>query len=438
MHFSNALDRLDRSLALIEDEAEYKRLYNEIDRLEGKDPNLIRCLACLIFFPEDRAQGEAADDNHICHSLDRLLTLLRNEKNELQPYTREEIVLAFDTLDSLKDESVRERTMYTLYRLFDGTYPDVALAIVEQLEMLTDGQILFGELSAEDSLLYSKVYVLTLSLYSVIMPTDRLDFMLRDYLCLLLVLMDVELIPVLTDHIRTTYALVENRRQASLDFAAAIGMNPLDLGKDVVGRTQAVKDWIKKAGDEIGKVAVPEKSLDVVMAWLTKSSDVLANDVYAQSLISHLVLAYVALISGYAILEYHGEDEFESLVTALEKEEAMPPLKPPARTTEEQLLPVTSQQSFPEMLLDHRLDFFDWISEQKIYEIMKEWLKGIGGKAMAWEALADILREVVPKELTQEQVAILLGLDNHLKEDGYSKTPDLVFYNEERDKFELA
>lgn len=424
IRIQNAIDTLDRSLVFVENEAERERLTNRLGQIE---PNALRFLAAVFQLPSATNDDEKPDSNHICRSLSRLVALVDNENGKLKPLVREEIAPIMATLDSLKDVAVRERCLYTVYRLFSGGDPDVATTFVDRLEDLSGGPVLLGELSLEDALLYRKLYVLVVCLYSKVMSADRLSFILQDQFVLLALLMDIELLPVLADHIRSS-SIVNIRRDISLDFASSMMINRLALGKDVVGRNVALADWVDKARAVLTN-GDPEKATDRVLEWLHTNSDVLANDDYIQSIIKRFVLTYVALVSGYCILEYHGEPEFKALFTALEKAEENIPAAPP--NVENPVLP-----TFPVDVRQHRADFVHWIGKENTRTSLLAWLTSFVSEKEAWFALTKLFREIFISPLNAEQVNALADLDAFLKSNGYGDTADLVYFNEKNSIFE--
>lgn len=422
--FFNATDNLALYLnSDVKNSQERERL---IDRLASLDPNATRYLACLLEFSgktESTAvlAGAKAETAHITSSLDRLISLVANTDNTLAPFTEEEIGTELKSLEILGNENILRRCLYTGYRIFDGTAPGLALRLVEQLELLANNNLLFIGLPEEDILFYRKLYIITVLIYSHVMSADRLQVLLGTSLCILSLAMNLELTTAIGNHIRTDMLIIK-RENSSLDLATALSLNEAELGIDKAGKPMAVKEWI----DKIRKYLINGANLDDVSKWLENDDDVMSNNEYLRSFIYRCVWMYVALVSGYFILENYGEKDFEKKIK--EEEEL--------NKTEASVVKI-SEKIFTDVLKEHQKDFAWWIKQQDAASRLLAWLENFGDKKLAVEKLSAILKENLPRIGDNlENVFSVIFLNKLIQQHGYNEGIDLVYFNEQTGQFQ--
>lgn len=367
----------------------------------------VQFLSCLLPFATDAAPVEGKVQ-HVTESVDALLAILRNDAGDIQLMDRNNIGKAIPTIESLGQDAVQRQCILTAYRAFHGDDADTALAFVDQLEKISGGHLLFGELSVADVVLYRKLYVLLVCVYTLIMPSRRLALILQTQLLGLLLFMDIQLVPMLGMHI-WAFLMVYMRERLSKDFAAALGLNHTALGRDARGQEMEIEHWIEKARNAL----IEKKSVEAIREWLRMDKDAQANNNLIQAYVSEVVLTYSALVSGYFVIEYHGRQDFESRLSVIEKEET----------------------PFPNLLKEHGKDFSSWISESAAQQELLRWMKTQKNSSIAREALLDALKKAVPEAL-EENIEAIVELDAFLEKNGFGGKKDLIFFNEKIGAFE--
>ncbi len=424
--FFNATDNLALYLASdVKDSKERERLIN---RLASLDPNAVRYIACLLEFSGKTESAVElasvkAKMTHITSSLDRLISLVENADDSLAPFTEEEIGMELKSLEILGNESILRRCLYTGYCIFDGTAPGLALRLVEQLELLANNNLLFLGLPEEDVLFYRKLYVITVLIYSHIMSADRLQVLLGTSLCILSLAMNLELTTALGNHIRAD-KLVIKRENSSLDLATALSLNEAEIGNNKMKKPMIVKEWIDKIRQYVNRDA----NLDDVSKWLENDEDVMSNNEYLRSFIYRCVWMYVALVSGYFILENYGEKDFEKKIK--EEEEL--------KKTEVSVAK-TDGRTFADFLKEHQKDFAWWIKQSETSSRLLAWLENFGDKKSAVEKLNAVLKENLPRIGDNlENVFAVIFLNKLIQQHGYNEGIDLVYFNEQTGQFQWA
>jgi hypothetical protein len=371
----------------------------------------VQFLSCLLPFATDTAPVEGKV-LHVTESVEALLDIFETDLADLRPMERKEIVQAITAIEPLGGDALRRRCIKTAYRAFHGADPDTAQTLVDTLEKISGGYLLFGELSVADAVLYRKLFILLTCVYARIMPPRRLALILQTQLLGLLLFMDIRLVPILGLNI-WSFQMVYQRQSSSKDFAAALSLNHTALGRDAKGQEMEIEHWIEKTHNILSE----KKDVGALREWLRTDKDVIRNGELIQAYVSELVLTYGALVSGYFVIEYHGRKDFESRLSAIEKEGA----------------------SFPDLLKEHTKDFSAWIASSAAQQALLGWMKTQKDSLTAREALLGALQKAAPDALLEEKhIEAILHLDAFLEKNGFGGEKDLIFFNEKTGAFEWS
>lgn len=398
-------------------------------RIAALGPEATRFLAAMMVFG-DLANEEESDPNHITRDLDTMLTILENDNGQTKMFSRSALDAQIQNVESLKEQAVRDQCLHTVYRLMWGNDPDVATAMVEMFERVTEQQLYFGELSFDDAILYRKLYTLCIALYADSMSTQRLMQVCISPLLVTMLTMEVMVPAIIGNHIRKSMSFAV-RESTTIDLATSLSMNDCILGQNAEGLRMLVQQWVALAATHMAETEPKERN---IVEWAQQHKDVAVNDQYTQGIIQEIMLLYDALITGYYLIEYRGEQHFEQLLDQVQTAPVATPESAPSAAEAPQA--VREQPSFDQRLLQLGPRAVQWISQSSSQQSILRWLESFESKEAAWALLQSTAKQLFPDLAKEGVVSAVVGLDHFFKSNGYDAQPDLIYYQEATGSFD--
>ncbi len=396
--------------AWLEDDA-YTTL---VDRIVALPPRAVQFVGACI--DDDALPIPMPDQEGAGLSVAELMDLITYNTG-VQPLTREAMEAFLVSKASLMDPALQKRVLLTAYEMLVTEESGLAQTLLYKLQDFSEGTLSFDD--EITTTLYRKVYLLLLFRYAHTLPEGMFLGMFSSTLFTLAIYMEIRIVPALEAQIQS-FNMISNRRQYSLDYAAALRSNTAPFGVNAAGKEMTVAAWIEYWAKTLD--AVPNESF---FDTLEQDDALLANDESLQPLIEMIAYIYRLLVTGYFIVESAAKKTVDKIAQEIQKEE-------------QQALLEKKAVPFPDDLAAHATTAATWLGQTATLQSLLVWLATFASKQEGRAQLKQLLERVLPQIGENMEIAsALIQIDGFLKQNGFVGD-DLLFFDEEHGIFRYS
>ncbi|MBI2437163.1 MAG: hypothetical protein HYV41_05525 [Candidatus Magasanikbacteria bacterium] len=393
------------------------------EKMAQLDDETCYVLHFLLDFETDNPPVTYDASIHVIHSLKKMVDLLRDNIRVYKVFDHQEVFTRINDQQQLATDEMRNRFIVTFYELLIRPQPLLARAILEVLEKVSENRFIFENLAQDDKKLYRRIYTSILLLYFNTSSDISKKLFLKSPFFVFGIQIGFDVHGAFKEYVQsyTTFILREN---LSLNFASDIAINKTKLGKILGGAEVTVEDWVNMLKEGIEKNEVENR--EILIELMSKNPDILVNLEYNQNVIKQILLLYYDLVAGNFILEDDGREPVEKIMEQMAHEQG---INLEAERQEHSL-------PFGEQLSSHTQDLYEWIIDIQTQNLLLKWLDDYTTSSSKHKALVNLF---ISKKIVldnEQNISALLELTDFLKQNGFSDEDDLIYFNEQTNKFE--